>query len=366
MDSVCYNSLVPRTSLLVRSEAPRAGTLSGLDPQVTCCVSIYAIANCSLTYGNPLPLTGAQATFCQLTSDVVPLAVRNLSSTPLSPASVLLYWDTPLNYLYAGYPSSIRYNVTVATQNSFSVTTTMAPKQLITSLDVATSYRVSVTPFTLAGSGPPATMTLTPSGLLPPPPPTNLTLQFVGGRDGSNLTVIASWTDLSSVSYNVTSYAVRCRCNDVIYNESVVTTLVATFYVQQAPYVWCSASVQGVNGVGRSLLSGVVENYFPQAPPPTPGCYETANLGAELDFEFDMTDALTLSNKSVSTVLMVGGQGGFRGVVEGNRVRFTMLARNLTYLFQVALCNRAGCGSPCVLSGTTQMVSFIFDTCILV
>eukprot|EP00731_Ephydatia_muelleri_P032646 Em0024g190a len=355
VDSVCYGSVVTRVSLLVRPKAPRSWTLTGLDPQVTCCVSIYAIANCSLTYGNTLPLTGAQATFCQLMSDVVPLAVRNLSSTPLSPASALLSWGTPLNYLYAGYPSSISYNVTVATVTWSSVTMTTAPRLLLTSLDASTSYNVSVTPSTPAGSGPPATTTFTTSGLFPPPPPTNVTLQVAAGRGGVNLTVLVAWSDPTSVLYNVTSYAVRYRCNDVIYNETMATALAATFYVPLAPYVWCSASVQGVNVVGRSMLSSLAENYFPQAPPPTPGCYETANLGAELDFEFDMTDALTLSNKTVSAVLTVGGVGGYTGVVEGNRVNFTMLARNQTYLLQVALCNRAGCGSPCVLSGNTQL-----------
>lgn len=355
---MCYGSVVTRVSLLVRPKAPRSWTLTGLDPQVTCCVSIYAIANCSLTYGNTLPLTGAQATFCQLMSDVVPLAVRNLSSTPLSPASALLSWGTPLNYLYAGYPSSISYNVTVATVTWSSVTMTTAPRLLLTSLDASTSYNVSVTPSTPAGSGPPATTTFTTSGLFPPPPPTNVTLQVAAGRGGVNLTVLVAWSDPTSVLYNVTSYAVRYRCNDVIYNETMAMALAATFYVPLAPYVWCSASVQGVNVVGRSMLSSLAENYFPQAPPPTPGCYETANLGAELDFEFDMTDALTLSNKTVSAVLTVGGVGGYTGVVEGNRVNFTMLARNQTYLLQVALCNRAGCGSPCVLSGNTQLVGF--------
>lgn len=361
VDSVCYNSLVPRTSLPVPSGAPRLGNLTGLDPLVTCCVTIYPIANCSLSYGDLFPLLGAQATFCQQTSDVVPLGVRSIGATLLSPTSVLVFWDTPLNYLYAGYLSTVSYVVTVLTQNASGVTmTTMAPRLILTSLNMYTSYNVSVTAASPAGSGPPSTVTFSTNGSAPPPPPINLTLQFVWVSP-NNLTALIGWVDPTSVQYRVTSYTVRCRCNDIIYNETTVMNLTATFAIQQlAPYVWCSATVQGVNSVGRSLLSSLVENYYPQYPPPVPGCYEATNLGSELDFEFDVTDPLTLTNKTVSTALAVGGRGGYVGVlVGGNGVRFTMLARNLTYLFQVALCNRVGCSPPCVFNGTTLLVSFL-------
>ena len=365
VDTVCYNRLVPRTSRLVQSLAPRQGSLTGLDPLVTCCVSIYALANCSLTYGDDLPLTGPQATFCQQTSDIVPLAVRNLNSTSLSPTSALVHWDTPLNYLYAGYLSSVRYVITMTTQGTpTSMATTVEPQLLLTSLNMGTSYNVSVTASSPAGSGPPTVITLTTTGLIAPLPPVDPALQLVWSN---NLTAVVSWSDPTSLLYSVTSYVVHCRCNDIIYNETMTTNFTVVFPVKQAPYVWCSASVQGVNSVGRSQLSTPVESYYPQAPPPTPDCSESTNLGSEVDFEFDITDPLTLTNKSVSAMLSVGGYGGYVGGVVDNRARFTMLPRNLTYQFRVSLCNRVGCGQPCVLDGTTLMVRLfllLFKVCI--
>ena len=340
--------------------ATTAHTITSLNPLTYCCITVRAINTCEIDEVSTQVL-GLPAQSCGQTLDTVPVAVSNLNILRVSSSALLPTWEPPSNYQRKGLTYTITVNSAIGNiiRGPFNVTDRLS--YYVDGLTANTLYTVTVTATSTVGTGPQEghTVTTLPSA---PPPPQNPRLTAVDSD-----TVQLTWDDSNRQQYNVTRYFAVLRCNEVLRNDTT-NDMSISFDIPHptADFAWCTAQVQSINSIGRSMFSDLANTVVPSRAPEQPRCFLVDDVGSQLNISFDVTYPFSVEGMTVEWRLTPDYRT--EGVIQdafnftsdtSNRVSIPV-SRNTRYNFQLRICNRHGCSGYCLLSNfTTSSVSFV-------
>ena len=330
-------------------------TTENLAPLTYCCVTLRA-NTCEID-----GVLGLPAQLCGQTLDTVPVAVSNLNILRVSSSALLPTWEPPSNYWRKGLNYTIAVNSAMGNMVRVPFTVTDRLSYYIDGLTANTLYTVTVTARSTVGTGPQEgrTVTTLPSA---PPPPQNPRLTAADSD-----TVQLMWDDPNRQQYNVTQYFAVLRCNEVLRNDTT-NDMSISFDIPHptADFAWCTAQVQSINSIGRSMFSDLANTVVPSRAPEQPRCFLVDDVGSQLNISFDVTYPFSVEGMTVEWRLTPDYRT--EGVIQdafnftsdtSNRVSIPV-SRNTRYNFQLRICNRHGCSGYCLLSNfTTSSVSSV-------
>ena len=283
--------------------------------------------------------------------------MTNLEAVALGSESVLITWDPPVDYPH----QTLEYDIRVVQDSNMPLV--LGVKQFnetyvnkyVTGLSANTQYVISVA----ANGGQFNEITQTTLPSVPSPPP-SLSLQTNVADN-----IVASWSDPTAVEFNVSSYRVFWRCNDLA-NEATTTSTSYEIVIDSsvANFAFCGVQVQSINTVGQSQLSSMATVAVPPRRPEQPRCFFNDNRGSTVSISYDVTYPFSVNGLQVE-YCYTSDQGVRRdGTVYYSGENFTSnvlevgVDRNTRYDFQLRLCNEHGCGEYCdTLSVNTSSVS---------
>ena len=264
------------------------------------------------------------ATSDSVTTWLLPGAVQNLTGSATGATSVSLDWDAPST----GIPSTFTY--TVSGSGTITVSGTSAT---VTGLSCNTPYTFSVDATNSAGTGPPASVSVTTqAGALG-------AVQNLSGSATGSTTVSLDWNapmcGAPPTGYTVTGSGTI----SVSGTGATVTGLTAgtayTFSVAASNAAGTGPATS--DSVTTWLLPGAVQNLTGSA---------TGATSVSLDWDAPSTGIPSTFTYTVS------GSGTI--TVSGTSATVTGLSCNTPYTFSVDATNSAGTGPPASVSVTTQ------------
>ena len=192
--------------------------------------------------------------------------MTNLEAEALGSDSLLITWDPPMDYPH----QTLEYDIRVVQDSNVPLVPGVNQfietyvNKYVTGLSANTQYVVSVA----ANGGQFNEISQTTLPSVPSPPP-SLSLQTNGANN-----IVASWSDPTAVEFNVSSYRVFWRCNDLA-NEVTTTSTSYEIVIDSsvANFAFCGVQVQSVNTLGQSQLSSMATVAVPPRPPGQPRCF---------------------------------------------------------------------------------------------
>ena len=352
MEEECYDYATLSVITSQTTVFSTSYTVTDQLPLTYCCINVTSNSNCDGSN-----LTSSRMLACGQSKNAAPGGVENLAISSPNANSLLVRWDAPEDYRSLGLTYTLSYgDVTLDTGNNF---------YYITNLTQNTQYTVSVM---AEGSSvaQQANETTLPDT---PPAPIDVTLSSSGSL---SVVIIVAWNDPNAIEYNVTSYRVLMRCNEMNFNKTV-TVRQATFNLDtNGSFFWCAAQVQGINTVGGGQLSAVGQLALPNIPPNTPSCFMAEDMNSRLLFSFTITDAISLSNLVINYAIRNQSDGDVLNQTinlrnyqqNGINISIGLLNRRTRYTFALRLCNAQGCGGECQKTFNISSVSVLLCVCV--
>ena len=366
---MCYDQV----DLSVKSSSPMVSsptfTISDLRPLTLCCVKIFRTATCMGGELSGLPLQ-----MCNTTSPDTPECPTDLTAVSTSYQSLLVRWNTPSNAV-------LGLNYTVRVEPAETAPTVPIP--LVHSLDKTSAFVNGLKPNTTynvylsvdytggagsgsalgSGTGEFATiMATTPVGT--PPAPENVQLMSV------ECALMGTWSDPYKSSYNVTSYNVYARCNDVTTMQTVPSDATSMSFnvcdatgalYSGADLSWCSIQVQSCDGLSCGQLSELAQTVVPDSKPAAPRCFITQEVGTTVFISYTLSAPYALDDLHVKYSLTPTTGMSVEEVEpfdSNNVLSFDDLSRDQEYSFSLQLCdNVTECGESCSLTFVPNTVS---------
>ena len=350
-------------------------------PSTLCCAQIWAMNMCDDSY-----FVGYPINICGRTQIATPDVVTNLMAPDnlIDLTSFGLTWDPPLNF---NTTSGVMYDIGVTLfdltwdpllnfstipddmyDDSIQEFTVIDTTYIyVLNLEPCTTYTVYVSAY-ISGVVPSRSSSIQVTTRPPlPPPPQDVTMSIQ--NTSTPITLMLIWNAPSQSTcddYNIQTYKIHLRCNDY-ENETTVSTSLASATIQlfdgDLGLGWCFAQIQSCNGdMACGSFSNQARVSFPPQPPPRPTCYIQSELSFEVTVSFAITEPFLTSNLTVNWMLNSTDQlitDYFTFNVSGSNVFTTTVDSNTNYNFQLEICNKYGCSSPCIMDFTTN-VSYHF------